>query len=273
LTEIPHRSKPCLIGLPYDASSSFQRGAAQGPDAIRAALFSPAGNGFSEAGIDVNRQALADAGDLELPESGDAMRAAIERGIAAILDAGRRPIALGGDHSITYPILRAFRDRPRDLTVLHIDAHADLYDEFEGDRFSHACPFARALEAGLIGRLVQVGIRTMNPPQWPRVERFGVEQIDMRAWERGARPELTGPVYLSLDLDGLDPAFSPGVSHREPGGLTVREVLTLIQSLPGPLVGADVVELNPRRDLDGVTAAVAAKLVREIAGRMLEEAV
>jgi arginase family enzyme len=124
----------------------------------------------------------------------------------------------------------------------------------------------------LIGRLVQIGIRTMNPPQWPQVERFGVEQIDMRAWQRGARPELKGPVYLSLDLDGLDPAFAPGVSHREPGGLTVREVLTLIQSLPGPLVGADVVELNPRRDLDGVTAAVAGKLVREIAGRMLEEA-
>jgi arginase family enzyme len=82
---------------------------------------------------------------------------------------------------------------------------------------------------------------------------------------------LHGPVYLSLDLDGIDPAFAPGVSHREPGGLTVREVLTLIQSLPAPFVGADVVELNPRRDLDGVTAAVAAKLVREIASRMREE--
>jgi agmatinase len=266
------RPTPCLLGVPYDGSSSFLRGAAAAPAAIREELFSPAGNGFSEAGIDVNRPALADAGDLHLPEAGDAMRAAIERGIAAILDAGRRPIALGGDHSITFPILRAFRDRPRDLTVLHIDAHADLYDEFEGDPYSHACPFARALEAGLVGRLVQVGVRTMNPPQWPQVERFGSEQIDMKAWQAGARPVLGGPIYLSLDLDGLDPAFAPGVSHREPGGLTVRDVLSLIQALPGPLVGADVVELNPRRDLDGVTAAVAAKLVREIASRMLEEA-
>src|SRR4029079_16444827 len=99
----------------------------------------------------------------------------------------------------------------------------------------------------------------------------GVEQIDMKAWQAGVRPVLHGPVYLSLDLDGIDPAFAPGVSHREPGGLTVREVLTLIQSLPAPFVGADVVELNPRRDLDGATAAVAAKLVREIASRMLEE--
>jgi len=263
----------CLVGVPYDASSSFLRGAAGAPAAIRKELFSPAGNGFSEAGIDINRHVIADAGDLELPDSGDAMREAIERGIAAILDAGQRPIALGGDHSVTYPILRAFRDRPRGLTVLHVDAHADLYDDFEGDRHSHACPFARALEAGLIGRLVQVGIRTMNPPQWPQVERFGVEQIDMKAWQVGARPVLRGPIYLSLDLDGLDPAFAPGVSHREPGGLTVREVLSLIQGLPAPLVGADVVELNPRRDLDGVTAAVAAKLVREIASRMLEKTV
>lgn len=263
----------CLVGVPYDASSSFLRGAAGAPAAIRKELFSPAGNGFSEAGIDINRHVIADAGDLELPDSGDAMREAIERGIAAILDAGQRPIALGGDHSVTYPILRAFRDRPRGLTVLHVDAHADLYDDFEGDRHSHACPFARALEAGLIGRLVQVGIRTMNPPQWPQVERFGVEQIDMKAWQAGARPVLRGPIYLSLDLDGLDPAFAPGVSHREPGGLTVREVLSLIQGLPAPLVGADVVELNPRRDLDGVTAAVAAKLVREIASRMLEKTV
>jgi agmatinase len=261
---------PALIGIPYDASSSFLRGAAEAPAAIRGELFSPAGNGFSECGIDVCHGALEDAGDLELREGAAELREAIERGIAAVLESGRRPIALGGDHSVTYPILRAFRDRPRSLTVLHVDAHGDLYDDFEGDRYSHACPFARALEDGLVGRLVQVGIRTMNAAQWPQVERWGVEQIDMRAWHAGERPVLSGPLYLSLDLDGLDPAFAPGVSHREPGGLTVRDVLTLIQTLPAPLVGADVVELNPRKDLDGVSAAVAAKLVREIASRMLE---
>lgn len=264
-------SIPALLGLPFDAASSFRRGAAAGPAAIREELFSAAGNGWSEAGLDVCHGALEDAGDLVLGDDGAAARAEIERGVGALLDAGRRPIALGGDHSVTYPILRAFRGRPSGLTVLHVDAHGDLYDHFEGDRYSHACPFARALEEGLIGRLVQVGVRTMNDHQRRQAERFGVEQIDMRSWAAGTRPRLAGPLYLSLDLDGLDPACAPGVAHREPGGLGVREMLGLIQALPAPLVGADVVELNPACDLAGLTAAVAAKLVREIAARMLEE--
>jgi arginase len=178
---------------------------------------------------------------------------------------------LGGDHSVTYPVLRAFAARHPMLTILHVDAHADLYHAFEGDRFSHACPFARIMEEGLAVRLVQVGIRTLTGHQREQVERFGVEVIDMRAWAAGARPFVDGAVYLSLDLDGLDPAFAPGVSHREPGGLTVREVVTLVQESEGELVGADVVEYNPRQDLGGVTAIVAAKLVREIAGRMLRD--
>jgi arginase family enzyme len=155
------------------------------------------------------------------------------------------------------------------LTVLHIDAHPDLYTEFEGDRFSHACPFARIMEEGLAVRLVQVGIRTMTGHQRDQSERFGVEVIDMRAWERGARPAVNGPVYLTVDLDGIDPAYAPGVSHREPGGISVRDVINMVQQLRGSLVGADVVEYNPRQDLGGVTAFVAAKLVKEIADRML----
>jgi arginase family protein len=176
---------------------------------------------------------------------------------------------LGGDHSITYPVLRGMRRSYPPPTILHIDAHPDLYDEFEGDRFSHACPFARILEEGLASRLVQVGIRTMNAHQRSQADRFGVEVIDMRTWEAGTRPAVDGDVYLSIDLDGLDPAYAPGVSHREPGGLSVRDVLTLVQGVKGTLVGADVVEYNPRQDVAGTTATVAAKIVKEIAGRML----
>jgi arginase len=186
-----------------------------------------------------------------------------------VLADGSKPIALGGDHSVTYPILRAVSRYHPDLTILHIDAHPDLYDEFEGDRFSHACPFARTMEEGLARRLVQVGIRAMNRHQRSQAERFGVEVIDMRAWQAGVRPVVEGSVYLSVDLDGLDPAFAPGVSHHEPGGLSVREVLSLVQDIRGTLVGADVVEYNPRRDVGGVTATVAAKIVKEVAGRML----
>jgi arginase len=118
---------------------------------------------------------------------------------------------------------------------------------------------------------VQVGIRTLNAHQRRQAERFGVEIIDMRAWDAGMRPRVEGAVYLSLDLDGLDPAFAPGVSHREPGGLSTRDVLGLIHGLDGRLVGADVVEYNPRQDVGGVTAILAAKLVKEIAGRMLAD--
>jgi agmatinase len=215
---------------------------------------------------------LGDAGDLELPPTA-AARPLIEAGIAAVLADGARPIALGGDHSVTYPVLRAIAAAHAPLTILHVDAHPDLYDVFEGDRFSHACPFARIMEDGLAARLVQVGIRTMSGPQQSQAERFGVEIIDMRAWAAGVRPHLDGALYVSIDLDGLDPAFAPGVSHREPGGLSVRDVLGLIQDADGDVIGADVVEYNPRQDLGGVTAVVAAKIVKELAGRMMADAV
>ena len=153
--------------------------------------------------------------------------------------------------------------------MLDIDAHPDLYDEFEGDRYSHACPFARVMEEQLAGRLVQVGIRTMTGNQRAQADRFGVEVIDMRAWMHGTRPAVSGAVYMSIDLDGIDPAHAPGVSHQEPGGLTVRDVIGLIQDCGGTLIGADVVELNPSQDLGDMTARVAAKLVKELAARML----
>jgi agmatinase len=265
-------SPPTLLGLPYDASSSFLRGPALAPPLIREQLWSEATNPWSEALIDLSAPgALADAGDLELPPSG-AARERIAAGVAGVYAAGGRVIALGGDHSVTYPVLQAVGPRFPGLTLLHIDAHPDLNDIFEGDRFSHACPFARILEEGLTARLVQIGIRKMSPHQLAQADRFGVEVIDMRAWVAGVRPALApgaSPLYLSLDLDGLDPAFAPGVSHQEPGGLTVREVFSFIQGLPGPFVGADVVEYNPVCDLGGMTARVAAKLVKEIASRML----
>ena len=261
-------STPCLIGLPYDASSSYLRGAAGAPTLIREALHSPSANSWTESLRDISEaDALSDAGDLALPPDASA-RALIESGLNTLLDTGVRPIALGGDHSVTYPILRAIGKRHPTLTILHIDAHPDLYDEFEGDRYSHACPFARIMEEQLASRLVQIGIRTMAAHQRMQADRFGVEVIDMRAWAAGVRPVVSGPTYISVDIDGLDPAFAPGVSHWEPGGLSVREVLTIIQNVPGPIVGADVVEFNPLRDPSGMTAMVAAKIVKELADAM-----
>ncbi len=178
-------------------------------------------------------------------------------------------LAVGGDHAIAYPVLKAYGARYQRLNLLQLDAHPDLYDQLDGNRLSNACPFARIMEDGLAARLVQVGIRTLNPHQRRQAERFGVEIHEMKGWRPGTVLTFDGPLYLSLDLDVLDPAFAPGVSHHEPGGLSVREVITLIQSLEAPLVGADLVELNPSRDPTGVTAMGAAKLLKEIVARML----
>ena len=263
------QSQPTLIGVPYDAASSYLRGAAEAPPLIRRALASPSSNSWTESLRDIGAPGvLLDAGDIDL--SGSQPRAAIEHAARDVIADGGLPLSLGGDHSITYPLLRAIRAAHPRLTVLHLDAHGDLYDEFDGDRYSHACPFARVMEENLTDRLVQVGIRTFNEHQRSQADRFGVEVIDMRAWASGARPEVNGPVYISLDLDVLDPAFAPGVSHWEPGGLGVRDVIAMVQGVGGELVGADVVEYNPRRDPLGSTAYVAAKLVKEIASRMLE---
>ena len=177
-------------------------------------------------------------------------------------------LSLGGDHAVTYPIMRAYAAKYPDLTIVQFDAHPDLYESLDGNRYSHACPFARIMEDGLVKRLVQVGIRTLNQHQREQAERYGVEIIE--AWDI-ADLALTfdGPVYISLDLDVLDPAFAPGVSHHEPGGLSSRELLNLIKTLDAQIVGADVVELNPHRDLVNMTAMIAAKCTKELLARML----
>jgi arginase len=264
----PHAA-PVLLGIPFDAASSYLRGAAEAPAAIRRALHSPSSNLWTEDGVDLGEAGrFIDGGDIDFAAAADP-RAAITDGVGRVLERGARPLLLGGDHSVTYPVVRAVAAAHRPLSLLHIDAHPDLYPEFEGDRYSHACPFARILEDGLVGQLVQVGIRTMSGAQRAQVERFGVEVIDMREWSAGKRPALRHPLYVSIDLDALDPAYAPGVSHREPGGLSVRDVITLVQSIELPVVGADVVELNPRQDDGDLTARVAAKLVKELLARLL----
>jgi arginase family enzyme len=126
------------------------------------------------------------------------------------------------------------------------------------------------MEERLVRRLVQVGIRTLNPHQRQQAEKFGVEVIEMRSFSAFRVDQLSAPLYISLDLDALDPAFAPGVSHYEPGGLTTRQVLDLLQQAPGPIVGADIVEYNPIRDPQDITAMLASKFTKELLGRLLE---
>lgn len=278
-----------LLGVPWDASSSYVRGAAGGPPAVREALWSPSTNSSTELGIAVEPESLEDAGDLTLDEADPAAaRAAIESAVRGIRERGGVPIVLGGDHSITYPVLRAFHDQVP-AAVLHLDAHGDMYDAFPAfapaesadathagasarlrevpgvvDRYSHASPFARVMEDRLAGRLVQIGIRTATAHLRAQAVRFGVQVYGMERWRDAPIEALQGPLYVSLDLDGLDPAFAPGVAHPEPGGLSTREVVELLHRIRAPIAGADIVELNPPLDVRGLTARVAAKLLKEL---------
>jgi arginase len=258
---------PALLGIPFDANSSYLRGAADAPPLIREAFHCDSSNSSTESGIELSAESVVDAGDLELPADG--AFAAIESAVGDLLDNAQSPVSLGGDHSITYPILRAFGKRFADLTLVHFDAHPDLYEEFNGNLYSHACPFARLMEEGLAKRLIQVGIRTMNAHQRKQAARFGVEVVEMRELPALEKFKIDGPVYISFDVDVLDPAFAPGVSHREPGGMSVREAIAHLQAIRGDIVGADIVEFNPKQDVSQLTAMVCAKILKEILGKMI----
>ena len=258
---------PVLLGIPFDANSSYLRGAAGAPPLIREAFHCDSSNSSTESGIELGPEVVLDAGDMALPADG--AFSAIEGAVSELLDKGQTPVCLGGDHSITYPILRAVAKRHADLTLVHFDAHPDLYEEFQGNRYSHACPFARIMEKGLAKRLIQVGIRTMNEHQRKQAARFGVEVVEMRNLPALDKLKLTGPVYVSFDIDVLDPAFAPGISHREPGGMSVREAVAHLHAITGDIVGADIVEYNPKQDVSQLTAMVCAKILKEILGKMI----
>jgi agmatinase len=257
------------LGIPLDENSSFLRGPAQAPAMIRKTVHSGSSNMSTENGLDLSQSSnWAELEDLQLT-TGEEAFSQIEAALDDLLKQDKRVLSLGGDHSITYPIIRAYAKKYPRLSILHLDAHPDLYAEFEGSRRSHACPFARIMEAGLASRLVQVGIRTMNSHQRDQAKRFGVEVIEMRQWTPGTAFEFNDPLYVSLDMDVFDPAFAPGVSHHEPGGFSSREVLNILYSAKAKLVGADIVEYNPTRDTNGITAALAAKFYKEILMRLL----
>jgi agmatinase len=260
-----------MVGIPSDENSSYMRGCAKAPARIRETMHSGSSNSFSELGVNIEREnVFCDCGDIKLKKGLKGFEQ-IELQIGKYLDRGAQVLSLGGDHAITYPVIKGFNKKHREITILQFDAHSDTYDCFEGNRYSHACPFARIMEESLASRLIQVGIRTLTDHQKQQVERFGIEIVEAKDFRPGLNLELTGPLYISLDLDVLDPAFAPGVSHHEPGGLNVRDIVDLIHAIQVPIVGADIVEYNPLRDLSGMTAMVAVKFIRELSGKMIRQ--
>ena len=260
-----------VYGVPWDEKSSFMRGCRDAPHKIWDAFNCESANRCSESGISLAKsEVLNYQGAIPLT-SGQVVLTEIETAATEIAATGTLPIFLGGDHAITYPLVKGLHKTYPDLNILHFDAHPDLYEEIHGDRFSHGCPFARIMEEKLASRLVSVGIRTITPHQRAQADRFGVEIIDMIDFVSTSPLQFEGPLYVSLDLDVLDPAFAPGISHHEPGGMSTRELLRVIQRLKGTLIGADIVEYNPHRDIQNVTSMVAAKLMKELASKMLSQ--
>lgn len=266
---IKNKAEVAVVGIPFDEYSSYMKGTGGAPVKIRESLHSVSSNLFAEDGTDLGiKGQWRDFGDMGFAKTEEAFPE-IERSIADLLEKEFKIISLGGNHSITYPIVKAFSKKYDKLNLLHFDAHPDLYDELDGNKLSHACPMARIMEGNHAKRLVQVGIRTMNRHQKEQAERFGVEVNHMKNCTADMKFEFDGPVYITLDLDVLDPAFAPGISHHEPGGMSTRDLISIIQNLDSEIVGADIVEYNPVRDLNGVTGMVAAKMLKEIIVKMV----
>jgi agmatinase len=259
-----------ILGVPYDEKSCYLKGPARGPRAIREASTGKALNPWTELGVDLEQDTtLVDLGDVSVDGDASQVFAQIEKAVSRIVEKSAVPIILGGDHSISYPAVKALAKTYPKLDILHFDAHPDLYEEMYGDRYSHACPFARIVEKGLASNLVQVGIRAATGQQLEKAEQFKVHTFFMKDLAELPSLSFKNPLYISFDLDALDPAFAPGVSHHEPGGLSPRQVIQMIHALKASIIGFDIVELNPDRDTVGITAAAAVKILMEIVGKIV----
>jgi len=260
-----------LIGIPFDENSSYLQGSALAPSKIRLMDSDGSANRFCEHGVEiVEGKNYKDLGDMVFTSSNaEWVYKKIKQTIQDELFASDKIICFGGDHSISFPVIEAYSKKYSNLNVLHLDAHADLYDNYENNPFSHASPFARLMEKGILKSLTQVGVRTLNTHQKEQAKKYNVTIIEMKNFNLDFVKTLKEPLYISLDLDVLDPAFAPGISHHEPGGLSTRALISILQSINVSIVGVDIVELNPKRDINNMTAMVAYKLFKELVSKMI----
>lgn len=259
-----------LLGIPYDVNSSFIQGPALAPPRIRLMETDGSANIYAEGRTPVRKDIVyTDVGDMSLGKKASPIaNQEIYDRVSKEIETGEKLLSLGGDHAISFPIIRAHLDRYPDLHILQFDAHSDLYDNFGDNPYSHASPFARLMETGKVQSLTQVGLRTLGPHQYEQAQRFTVNVVEMRNLTDDFIQELQGPLYISLDLDVLDPAFAPGISHYEPGGMQTRTLIDMIHKIKVPIIGADIVEYNPLRDHHNMTAMVAYKLMKELMVKM-----
>lgn len=259
-----------VIGIPFDSNSSFLRGPYLAPPRIRLMESEGSANNFTEEGMEIiSGRDYQDLGDISFPsQHSEKAYLQIKAAVTEAIADGSKLLSLGGDHSIAYPVIEAHALKYGPIHVLQLDAHGDLYENFEGNPYSHASPFARLLEKGLLKSLTQVGIRTLTKHQREQARKYKVNIVEMKDFQMDFISCLEGPLYISLDIDVLDPAFAPGISHYEPGGMSSRQLLDIILSIKLPIIGADLVEYNPIRDHHDMTAMLAFKLMKELIAKM-----
>jgi guanidinobutyrase len=268
-----------FVGVPFDVGTSNRAGARFGPRQIRteSCLIRPYNMATRAAPFDSLQ--VADMGDVAINTFNlQKSVAIIEQAYDEILAADCKPLTMGGDHTISLPILRALKKKHGPVGIVHVDAHADINDHMFGEPIAHGTPFRRAIEEGLIEptRMVQIGLRASGYEaddfDWPREQGVRVVQAE-ECWYKSLAPLMAevrdqigaGPVYLTFDIDGLDPAYAPGTGTPEIGGLTVHQGLEIIRGCRGlDLVGGDLVEVAPAYDTSGNTSLVAANLMFEM---------
>jgi agmatinase len=259
-------SKGVILGCPYDGSASFRPGARFGPFAIRRAswgieTFSPY---FQR---DLTQCSIHDMGDLELPLGEKTISLGlIRKALGQILSQKKFPILLGGDHLITLPIVEELSRRHPNLHLVQIDAHADLREDYLGEALSHSTVMRKVVDHLGEGRLFQIGIRSGTGEEFRLARKWkSIVPIDPRALRAMVKRLKNQPVYITLDLDVMDPGFLPGVGTPEPGGLTFQEFISLLKKLQAlHVIGFDVVELTPDYDPTQISAVTASVILREM---------
>ncbi|GGR21058.1 agmatinase [Agromyces mediolanus] len=275
-----------VVGVPFDAGVTFRPGARFGPSAIREAsrLLRPFNPALGVAAFDLVQ--VADAGDLDAnPFDIATALDEMERGFRALSGPGRRFVALGGDHTVALPALRAVAEAHGPVALVHFDAHLDTWDAYFGEAYTHGSPFRRASEEGLLrrDRSAHVGLRgsLYSGDDLLDDERLGFTAVHSRELDAIGAPGVLrrildrvgdAPVYVSIDIDVLDPSMAPGTGTPEAGGMTSRELLEILRGMRAlNLVGADIVEVSPPFDHAAITAVAAANLAYELLGIMAEQ--
>lgn len=255
-----------LFGAPFDGTTSFRPGTRFAPTSIR-----PDSYGLETYSpyldLDLEDYALNDAGDIDVP-FGNTIRTLdlIEETAVSILSSNKKPLMVGGEHLVTLPVIKALVKKYPALCILHFDAHTDLREDYLGEPLSHACVIRRSWELVGDGRIYQFGIRSglKSEFEWAKSHTI-LQRFNMSGLKEVIASLKGRPVYLTIDLDILDPSVFPGTGTPEPGGITMKELLdALILMKELPLVGADVVELSPHYDASGISTAAACKVIREV---------